>query len=332
MSKPERRHHSNLRAGATEASGGQSNDRTHEVDGTEPTGTPSTDAQSTPTPSPAELHGYGQWHTKGLNGDGIKVMVIDPGWEGLESEIIERDGMADRSVGAYCFKTPPLGGTRRPSSVATECEANNTSDLPRHGTEVALALLEVAPDIDLYISNAKDRSEVARLIRWMTTNAPTPGIRAVVHSIDQGWEGPGDGSATDGHPFTDPFLISMQVANEAGILWVAPTGNYATKTWFSNAPTFINGKLDLRLPEDPSAITCLPLQYSRDLEDMDFVLRWGDNWPTNDTEEDRLTNLSLSITADSAETVGNGEQVHDGETQYPLEEFEFSGLGVTDET
>ena len=206
-------------------------------------------------------------------------MVIDAGWEGVEEQIIG-DGNEARTVGAYCFlranvTDTPLGTSMEPGS----CENNNTAEerLQSHGTEVALALLEVAPSVELYVSNAKDGREVSQVAAWLAPEGADRRVDIIVHSIDLGWEGPGDGTATANHPYAHPIVKSIRSATAHGILWVSPTGNHGEKTWFSRTLTFNKDhKLNMSTTQVELAGTCAPLAESGGLSELNFVLRWGD--------------------------------------------------------
>ena len=306
--------------------------------GVPPTGAATTNPYSTPTtesplpepqtaPTTGVVHGYTAWHNLGFKGQEVKVMVIDAGWEGLGDEIVGTDANP-RTVVAHCFnRALGLGVPGTIGNTPAHCEGNNRSEDQDHGTEVALALLEAAPLVSLYVSNAQYREEVASVVEWLTRDVNNPRVDIIVHSVDLGWEGPGDGTATVSHPYENPIIKSVEKATTAGILWVSPTGNNGEKTWFSRSLSFnAENRLDMNTPEIQKAGRCLPLHGTASKTSLEFLLRWGDNWPTDADTTAPETDLSLAVTTNSVERIEDGVQVHTGTTTYPLESFSFSGL------
>ena len=80
------------------------------------------------------------WNTAGYTGAGVKVGVIDVGFLGLDA-LLGTELPAE--IGAHCFVSIGV-----PSDALSDCETRQ-----KHGTAVAEALLDVAPDVSLYIAN-----------------------------------------------------------------------------------------------------------------------------------------------------------------------------------
>ena len=160
-------------------------------------------------------HGSPLWNQRGYTGRGVKVGVIDLGFHGvrglLGTELPE--SINTRCYTAYANPLPDLRA----------CEAPSRSD---HGTMVAEAIIDVAPDASLYIANPFTRVDFRRTVDWMIEE----GVSVINHSAGWPFGGPGDGSSPY---FYDP-LQTVDRAVEAGIVWVNSAGNNARGTWFGS--------------------------------------------------------------------------------------------------
>ena len=160
-------------------------------------------------------HGSPLWNQRGYTGRGVKVGVIDRGFQGvrglLGTELPE-------SINARCYTAyaNPLPDLRA-------CEAPSHGHA-YHGTMVAEAIIDVAPDASLYIANPFTRVDLRRTVDWMIEE----GVSVINHSVVWPFGGPGDGSSP--YPY-DP-LRTVDRAVEAGIVWVNGAGNDARSTWF----------------------------------------------------------------------------------------------------
>ena len=105
-----------------------------------------------------ELHQADAWHRMGYRGQGVKVGVIDSGFEGFGQR---QGGELPRNVTARCY----FEGARAPSPRLTDCEAGSD-----HGTAVAETLIDVAPEVQLYISNPRSGGDLRDAVDWMVGN------------------------------------------------------------------------------------------------------------------------------------------------------------------
>ena len=55
---------------------------------------------------------------------------------------------------------------------------------------MAEALLNVAPDVELYVSNPQTKGDLLDAVGWMISE----GVLVINHSVTWGWDGPGDGT------------------------------------------------------------------------------------------------------------------------------------------
>ncbi len=139
------------------------------------------------------------WHDEGFTGKGVKVAVIDGGFQGLPER--QAAGELPANVVAMDF----CGGR---FASATD-----------HGTAVAEIVHEMAPDAELYLLCIDTEVDLAAAVSF----AKGQGVEIINHSV--GWFGParGDGSGYIGDIVAD--------AKASGILWVNAAGNEAQTHW-----------------------------------------------------------------------------------------------------
>ena len=167
-------------------------------------------------------HGSPAWNEAGYNGQGIKVGVIDVGFEGFRG-LMGTDLPA--SVKARCYTlivlhSPDLDHCELVSSAI----GNIFPGYGDHGTIVAEAIIDVAPEASLYIANPYTPADLRKTVDWMIEE----GVSVINHSSGWFFGGPGDGTSPDS---VDP-LRTVDRAVEAGIVWVNSAGNEARRTWF----------------------------------------------------------------------------------------------------
>ena len=127
----------------------------------------------------SEVHGSLHWNLQGLRGKGIKVGVIDTAFTGF-GELMGTE--LPSSVQMLCYV--PDGP---PSQKLSDCE----SPFNMHGTTVAEAIIDIAPDLSLYISNMWDGSDLTEAVNWMIAE----GVSVINVSFSFEWDGPGDGTS-----------------------------------------------------------------------------------------------------------------------------------------
>jgi hypothetical protein len=169
-------------------------------------------------PAPA-LHGATAWHQAGLTGRGVKVGILDTSFEGFA---VRLGSELPATVQALCF---PALGIESPN--LPDCETPGDT----HGTAVAESLVDMAPGVQLFISNAFSPADMARAIGWMTGN----GVRVINFSMG-GLEGMGDG--TSPYAYSTYTLVDEAVAS--GALFVASAGNEGQSAWMG-PPNDANG-------------------------------------------------------------------------------------------
>ena len=156
-------------------------------------------------------HGADRWHAAGYTGAGVKVGVIDTGFEGLTD----------------------LMGNELPPNVIGRCYTDigvHTSDIADcqaggfHGTTSAEILADVAPNVTLYIANPPNWSDLRETVRWMVAQD----VDVINQSLGWIWDGAGDGAPV----YSNSPLRSVNMAVSGGIVWANSAGNEGQSTYF----------------------------------------------------------------------------------------------------
>lgn len=162
-------------------------------------------------PAPT-IHGASAWHQAGYTGSGIKVGILDGGFDGFAGLM---GGELPATVEARCYAQ--LG-------IATANVADCVTAGDKHGTAVAEAVVDMAPAASLYISNASSHADMAATIGWMTA----AGVRII--NFSQGSvvpEGMGDGLS----PYASSIYRVVDQAVAAGAVFIGSAGNEGLTSW-----------------------------------------------------------------------------------------------------
>ena len=209
----------------------------------------------------AALHGADAWHNAGYRGQGVKVGVIDSGFEGfsrLQGSELPRD------VTARCY----FEGPQQPTSRLADCEVDDD-----HGTAVAETLVDVAPDAALYIANPHSLGDLRNAVDWMAGQ----GVQVINFSLGVSPDGPGDGTS----PFSDSPLRTIDAAMSSGITWVNSAGNDAKSVWYGAFSDTDNDGWHNFAPQDNgNAFVLLEGQSVK------AFMRWDDTWGRADCDLD----------------------------------------------
>lgn len=147
-------------------------------------------------------------HSYGVRGQGVRVAVIDQGFDQLQSYMdrgwIGRAAVAD---------TVDLSG-------------NGMSEGGVHGTDVARVVHEMAPEAELVLVNLGNRSDEVVLENAVDA-ALARGVDVVNHSV--GWFGSNFGDGTG------PVNQIVRNAERQGVLWINAAGNQARQHWIGAA-------------------------------------------------------------------------------------------------
>jgi hypothetical protein len=140
------------------------------------------------------------WQGAGITGAGVKVAVLDLGFQGYEAKLGDD---LPASVTAMSFVA---GGDIYGGGIA-------------HGTGVAEIVHEMAPDAELYFANFSTEVELANAVAWLGAQ----GVQVINASWGYFTSGPGDGTG-----IVDDIIADSV---DAGVFWSVAAGNHAAKHW-----------------------------------------------------------------------------------------------------
>ena len=218
------------------------------------------------------VHGSAAWNQAGYTGSGVKVGVIDSGFDGFDG----------------------LMGTEVPASVQVRCYPSlgeYSPDLEKcrggsHGTEVAESVMDIAPNVTLYIADPQSHGDLSDTVDWMISE----GVSVINHSRTWQFDGLGDGTS----PYAFSPLNTVKSAVAAGTVWVNAAGNDAGNTWFRRNPTYseipVGGEVIRFInfyESEGESIIGVPF-----VADELLQLRWEDSWTG------RRTKLALYVIDD----------------------------------
>ena len=232
-------------------------------------------AQSSVTP--ALPHGVQAWRDAGIRGQGVVVGVIDVDFKDFRTN----SKTSAKTVVARCYP----GGGADPTDSVSDCE-----DDKDHGTLVTETLLDIAPDVSLYISNPPSQRRLRETVAEWTALTEKE-VQVINASRKTLWDGPGDGTS----PRPESPLKSVDAAVDDGILGVNSAGNSAQQTWYSGSdPLTFNAMGWLVL--DGNTRTCMRTTLMGDRVHW-FQLRWEDSWrdPDDPTSPGASRNLNLRL-------------------------------------
>ena len=156
------------------------------------------------------------WHEAGITGEGVKVGIIDVGFKGLSSLMGTELPATDR---ARCYTD--IG---RFTTNLADCETGKADDI--HGTAVAESLVDIAPQVDLYIGHPVSPGDLQAIADWMVSE----GVSVINYSAVWTFDGPGNGTS----PYGNSPLRTVDRAVAGGVVWVNAAGNTAESTWFKS--------------------------------------------------------------------------------------------------
>ena len=187
------------------------------------------------------------WQSAGLDGAGVKVAIVDLGFQGAASD-------------------PDLAG-----AIPVDLCGPGEFNAEPHGRAVADIVHAMAPGAQLYLICVDSELTLARAKDFVVAN----GIKIVSHSVSWYGTSRGDGS---GGPLSPAATVADARAH--GVLWINSAGNEAQEHW-SGTFTDTNGDdLGEFAPGDPvNRVAVAPGETGC------AVLRW-DAWPVTSQDYD----------------------------------------------
>ena len=220
------------------------------------------------------LTGAGELHDAGFDGSGVRVAVIDSGFQGL-SEAIEAGELPDTTIAV-------LGGTE----VAWG-DLENTS---QHGSGVAEHVMDMAPGASLYCIQVTDEVDYENAVDYLAAE----GVEVVNQSLAWG----GQSYYDDSGPISSLVNTSR---DDHGVFWAVSSGNYAAKHWRGlwsdggdDLLDFDGDDHELALSEGPYSGVSVYLnwdQYHEPLTNLDLYVHTvdGDLKASSEIEQSALT-------------------------------------------
>ena len=207
-------------------------------------------------------HGASAWHNAGYKGQGVKIGVIDVGFEGFRglmgTELPE-------SVEARCYTD--IGVFT--SNLADCTDSEDSESARKHGTAVTEAIYDIAPEANYYISNTYSYGDLLDAVEWMASQD----VDVINMSLGWTFNGPGDGTS----PYSHSPLRTLDTAVAGGITWVNAAGNGARRNWFGPFanPDFNNDEWHNFEGEDECNTVTIDLEPE---DSFTAQLRWADAW------------------------------------------------------
>jgi subtilisin family serine protease len=195
--------------------------------------------------------GAASWQRAGARGEGVKIAVVDLGFDG--------------------YKLSQANGDLPPSVVKADfCPARGFA-ATSHGTAVAEIVAEMAPAATIYLVCAQSLAALGQAAAY----AQAQGIEIVSHSVSWLNTSRGDGNG----PADSPEGI-VAAARKAGILWVNAAGNRAEQHWSGTfADSNANGWHDFAAGDEGNTIVVPGGGY------VCAALKW-DDWPASAEDYD----------------------------------------------
>ena len=235
------------------------------------------------------LHFAPAWHNNGYQGGGVKVGIIDAGFEDWQS--LQGVELPRTTAGVRCYTSQ---GTY--TSNLSHCDSDE------HGTAVGETITDVAPEATLYLAKPWTKGDLRSIVNWMASQ----GVQVINMSLGWFFDGPGDGtSASSNSP-----LNSVGSAVTSGIIWVNSAGNDAKSTWYGAFADSDDDDLHEWEGADERQ------SYSFDAnDDVTLQLRWDDSWGGADTD------LDLEMYRDSDDTLvaSSTDRQNGGTNDVPFE-------------
>ena len=221
------------------------------------------------------------WNQAGYSGQGVKVGVIDVGFLGYQSLMGTE---LPATVKARCYT-----GLGRFTSDVADCDNGEN-----HGTLVAESLVDIAPEVSLYIAVPRTLGDLRSTVDWMISE----GVSVINQSLFWAHDGPGDGTS----PFNSSSLATVDRAVDANIAWVNAAGNAAQTTWFTRAPVDADDDRWLNFSEVDERNTMSLKAGDR----IVAQLRWEGEWGRQGTDLDLFLYDSEFNILDSSEDRQSG--------------------------
>ena len=188
------------------------------------------------------------WHQAGFTGKGIKIGILDQGFDGYKNQV---------------GKTLPARVTAK--SFVTGEEPDQTGEA--HGLLCAEIAAAMAPDAELFFAYYDRGANQRAAVDWLVEQ----GVQIISHSAG-GFSAPMDGTGTQAQ------MVDSVAAR--GVLWINSAANQGDGHYRA---TF-NDARKSRWHSFPGGAESLKITFESLTRDTEIVLRW-DNWGGNAAED-----------------------------------------------
>jgi subtilisin family serine protease len=218
--------------------------------------------------------GANLWQEAGIKGQGVKIAIIDGGFEGYARRLGSELPPAERVI---------VRSFNRDEDIEAE---------ERHGTAVAEIVYDMAPEAIFYLVNFDTDVELGRAVDFLISE----GVQVINTSFNFfatgcPWEGTG---------LIEPIIAR---ARAAGIFWAVSVGNHATEHWQGTFDDPDKDGFHNFLGDDEE------LSFDVDTDEVDTiiaVLSWEDKCGK------ATDNYELLLVDDSGRQRGRGSQLRTG--------------------
>ena len=198
------------------------------------------------------VHGSPNWNTAGFTGAGVKVGIINTGFVGF-GDLMGTE--LPSTVVARCYTAVGVF-----TSSLADCDTDSV-----HGTAVAEAVVDIAPDVTLYIANTLSKGDLQSIASWMVSQ----GVTVINMSSSWSLDGPGDGTSSH----SESPLNTVDSAVAGGAIWVNSAGNNALSNWFGTySDSDSDGWIEFDAGVEVNAVELV------EGETLSVEARWDDNW------------------------------------------------------
>ena len=274
-----------------------------------------------------QAHLSAAWNQAGYSGQGIKVGIIDLGFKDLTSlmgtELPARvQGRCYTDIGVFTQDLADCEAVGEVTVPIPECLDDAQRRAVRnatHGTIVAESVIDIAPEVSLYIANPISKADLQAAADWMVLE----GVSVINYSVGWTFDGPGDGTS----PLSVSPLNTVDRAVASDILWVNAAGNDAQEAWFGGYSDLDgDGAIGFGSANDEVGVIgfgspndeVIDIVF-RECQTYTVQLRWEDNWDGASTDLDvHLYNKNTREVVFSSDTEQSGESGH-----IPFEKFGF---------
>ncbi|MSQ15152.1 MAG: hypothetical protein EXR50_04745 [Dehalococcoidia bacterium] len=217
--------------------------------------------------------GASSWQAMGFSGKGVKIGVLDVGFEGYLA----------------------LLGTELPLTVtlnSMRTDRDITGEGANHGSAVAEIVYDVAPESSYYFANFQTEVEFAKAVEWMVGE----GVNVIVSAVGWPGGGPGDG--------TGSINGIVKAAKQKGVFWAQAAGNFGQTHWTGPyRDTNGNNFHEFAAGDEGNTITLTPSGKGETIFTVEIILTW-DDWQTFHDDYDLFLFRGDTVVAQSTSFQG----------------------------